>query len=77
MIQDTTHFILHTRKRYSWFNDFLSKSHGKYQKDTSLAVPGARAHSLQRLQNPKWLFGGPKMAERVWKGICPKLWAPP
>ena len=34
----------------------------------SLAVEGALAHSLQRLQNPKWPPGGPKMADGVWKG---------
>jgi len=29
---------------------------------TSLAAPGALAHSQQRLQNPKWPPGVPKMA---------------
>merc|ERR1711942_374612 len=24
-----------------------------------------------RLQNPKWPPGGPKMADRVWKGVYP------
>ena len=29
--------------------------------NTSLAAKGALAHHLQRLKNPKWLPGGPKM----------------
>ena len=32
--------------------------------NTSLVAPGALAHRLQRLQNPKWPPGGPKMAAR-------------
>ena len=45
----------------------------KFHINTSLAVPGALAHCLQRLQNPKWPPGGPKMAEGVWKGFwCSK-----
>ena len=40
-------------------------------KDTSLAATGALAHRLQRLQNPKWPPGGPKMADGVWKGVYP------
>ena len=36
--------------------------------NTSLAAPGALAH---RLQNPKLLLGGPKMADGVWKGVYP------
>ena len=34
--------------------------------NTSLAAPGALAHRLQRLQNPKWPPGGPKMADGVF-----------
>ena len=30
--------------------------------------PPATPH---RLQNPKWLPVGPKMADRVWKDVCP------
>ena len=37
--------------------------------NTSLAAKGALANRLQRLQNPKWPPGGPKMAEGVWKGV--------
>jgi len=33
------------------------------------------SHSMpaipQRLQNPKWPTGSPKMADGVWKGILP------
>ena len=36
--------------------------------NTSLAAKGALAN---RLQNPKWPPGGPKMAEGVWKGVYP------
>ena len=39
--------------------------------NTSLAAKGALANHLQRLQNPKWPPGGPKMAEGVWKGVYP------
>ena len=39
--------------------------------NTSLAAKGALSYRLQRLQNPKWLPGGPKMAEGVWKGVYP------
>ena len=39
--------------------------------NTSLAAKGALAHRLQRLQNPKWPPGGPKMADGVWKGVYP------
>ena len=38
-----------------------------YIRNTSLVAPGALAHRLQRLQNSKWLPGGPKMADGVWK----------
>ena len=34
--------------------------------NTSLAAPGAFAHRLQRLQNPKWSVRGPKMADGVY-----------
>ena len=27
----------------------------------------------QRLQNPKWPPGGPKMADGVWKGVQPQV----
>ena len=39
-----------------------------YLYNTSLAAKGALAN---RLQNPKWPPGGPKMAEGVWKGVYP------
>ena len=47
--------------------------------NTSLAAKGALANRLQRRtacnaappENPKWSPGGPKMAERVWKGVYP------
>ena len=29
------------------------------------------AQTPHRPQNPKWLLGGPKMADRVWKGVYP------
>ena len=38
--------------------------------NTSLAALGALTH---RLQNPKWLLGGPKMADRIWKGAYPPV----
>ena len=41
--------------------------------NTSLVAKGALANSLQRLQNPKWPPGGPKMAEGVWKGVYPQV----
>ena len=28
---------------------------------------------LHRLQNPKWPPVGPKMADRVWKGVYPQV----
>ena len=31
----------------------------------------ATPNRLQRLQNPKWPPGGPKMADGVWKGVYP------
>ena len=34
---------------------------------TSLVSPRALPHCLQRLQNPKWLLGGPKMADGAGK----------
>ena len=37
--------------------------------DTSLVAKGALAHRLQRLENPKWPPGGPKIADGVWKGV--------
>ena len=40
----------------------------KTTSNTSLVVKGLLAH---RLQNPKWPPGGPKMADRVWKGVYP------
>ena len=42
--------------------------HIVHNHNTSLAAPGALAH---RLQNPKWPPVGPKMADGVWKGVCP------
>ena len=33
------------------------------EQTTILVVPGALAHHLQCLQNPKWPLGGPKMAD--------------
>ena len=42
---------------------------------TSLAAPGALAHCMQRLKNPKWPPGGPKMANGVWKGAYLGFWA--
>ena len=45
----------------------------KMEKNTSLAAPGALAHRLQRLQNPKWPPVAPKMADGVWKGVQPKV----
>ena len=33
---------------------------------TILALPGALAHCMQ---NPKWMLRGPKMANKVWKGV--------
>ena len=44
------------------------KKRKKTGKNTSLAAKGALAN---RLQNPKWPPGGPKMAEGVWKGVYP------
>ena len=44
-----------------------------WKENTSLAAKGALAHCLQRLQNPKWPLGGPKMADRVWKSAYPFL----
>ena len=41
--------------------------------NTSLAAKGALTNRLQRLQNPKWPPGGPKMAEGVWKGVHPQV----
>ena len=41
---------------------------GKSLINTSLAAKGALAN---RLQNPKWPLGGPKMAEGLWKGVYP------
>ena len=41
--------------------------------NTSLAALGALTHRLQRLQNPKWLLGGPKIADRIWKGAYPPV----
>ena len=42
--------------------------------NTSLAAKGvARSPPAtpNRLRNPKWLPGGPKMADGVWKGVYP------
>ena len=44
--------------------------------NTSLAAKGALAHRLQRLQNPIWPPEGPKMADRVWKGVYPYVFGP-
>ena len=30
---------------------------------------GCHEKYLQCLQNPKWLLGGPKMTDGVWKGV--------
>ena len=49
----------------------LADSGMKLTENTSLAAKGALAHRLQRLQNPKWPPGGPKMADGVWKGVYP------
>ena len=38
--------------------------------NTSLAAKGALDH---RLQNPKWLLGGPKMADGIWNGARPEI----
>ena len=41
-------------------------------KNTSLAVPGdtcSQPATPHRHQNSKWPPGGPKMANRVWKGV--------
>ena len=43
------------------------------ESNTSLAAKGALAHRLQRLQNPKWPLGDPKMANGVWKDVYPKF----
>ena len=47
---------------------FLDQEIIKMDQNTSLAVKGALAH---RLQNPKWLAGGPKIADGVWKVAYP------
>ena len=43
----------------------------KKRKNTSLAAPGTHSPPAMPhcLQNPKWPLGGPKMADRIWKGV--------
>ena len=36
-------------------------------------MPDALAHYLQYMQNTKWLLGGPKIPDRVWKGVHLKV----
>ena len=48
-----------------------------FEKNTSLAAQGALANRLQRLKNPKWPLGAPKVANRVWKGIEPRFLGAP
>jgi len=53
------------------FYTLLNFSAAENKNNTSLAAKGALANRLQRLQNPKWPPGGPKMAEGAWKGVYP------
>ena len=40
----------------------------KYQPSGAVGTLSPPA-TLHRLQNPKWMLGGLKMANRVWKGV--------
>ena len=50
-------------------------AHGDYEEetgedyDTLESILWALSQCLQHLQNRKWLPGGPKMADGVWKGF--------
>ena len=44
-----------------------------FEENTSLTAQGALANCLQRLQNPKWPLGAPKIADGVWKEIEPRF----
>ena len=74
-VQTKVHWVLKQSFRMKIRKNFMFKNRGlgtKKQKsilNTSLAAKGALAHRLQRLKNPKWPPGGPKMADGVWKGV--------
>ena len=66
-------------KKKNWGKRKIKKSQLgiRLMKNASLAVPGALTCSQpatpHHLQNPKWPPGGPKMADRVWKGVYPEV----
>ena len=67
-IHTDTLMKIHTDTDISYFPPIPDNDTLTFIPNTSLAAKGALAN---RLQNPKWPPGGPKIVEEVWKGVYP------